>query len=71
MLKNDQELRASEKQKELDFSKMLFNKINSSLTNTIQLEVEQRFKAYLMKKNSNMKEIDALQRQINNLKTQY
>ena len=71
MLKNDQELRASEKQKELDFSKMLFNKINSSLTNTIQLEVEQRFKADLMQKNSNMKEIDALQRQINNLKTQY
>lgn len=70
MLKNDQELRVSEKQKELDFNKTLLNKINSSLTNTIQLEVEQRFKADLMQKNSNMKEIDALQRQINNLKAQ-
>ena len=71
ILKNDQEMRASEKQKELDFNKNLLNKINSSLTNTIQLEVEQRFKADLMQKNSNMKEIDVLQRQINNLKTQY
>ena len=43
ILKNDQEQRLSEKQKELDFNKMLFNKINSSLTNTIQLEVEQRW----------------------------
>ena len=71
MLKNDQELRVSEKQKELDFNKTLLNKINSSLTNTIQLEVEQRFKADLMQKNSNMKEIDAIQRQINNLKAQF
>ena len=71
ILKNEQDLRASEKQKELDFNKNLLNKINSSLTNTIQLEVEQRFKADLMQKNSNMKEIDVLQRQINNLKTQY
>ena len=71
ILKNDQEIRASEKQKELDFNKSLLNKINSSLTNTIQLEVEQRFKADLMQKNSNMKEIDALQRQINGLKTQF
>ena len=71
ILKNEQELRASEKQKELDFNKMLLNKINSSLTNTIQLEVEQRFKADLMQKNSNMKEIDTLQRQINNIKGQY
>ena len=71
MLKNEQEIRASEKQKELDFNKNLLNKINSSLTNTIQLEVEQRFKADLMQKNSNMKEVDALQKQINNLKTQY
>ena len=71
MLKNEQEIRASEKQKELDFNKMLLNKINTSLTNTIQLEVEQRFKADLMQKNSNMKEVDALQKQINNLKTQY
>ena len=58
MLKNDQEIRVSEKQKELDFNKILLNKINTSLTNTIQLEVEQRFKADLMQKNSNMKEID-------------
>ena len=71
ILKNEQELRASEKQKEMDFNKMLLNKINTSLTNTIQLEVEQRFKADLMQKNSNMKEIDVLQRQINSLKTQY
>ena len=71
MLKNDQELRVSEKQKELDFNKTLLNKINSSLTNTIQLEVEQRFKADLMQKNSNMKEIDAIQRQINSLKAQF
>ena len=71
ILKNEQELRASEKQKEMDFNKMLLNKINTSLTNTIQLEVEQRFKADLMQKNSNMKEIDALQRQINNFKGQY
>ena len=71
MLKNDQEIHVSEKQKELDFNKILLNKINTSLTNTIQLEVEQRFKADLMQKNSNMKEIDALQRQINNLKSQY
>ena len=71
ILKNEQEMRASEKQKELDFNKNLLNKINSSLTNTIQLEVEQRFKADLMQKNSNMKEIDVLQRQINSLKTQY
>ena len=71
ILKNEQEMRASEKQKELDFNKNLLNKINSSLTNTIQLEVEQRFKADLMQKNSNMKEIDVLQRQINDLKTQY
>ena len=71
ILKNEQELRASEKQKEMDFNKMLLNKINTSLTNTIRLEVEQRFKADLMQKNSNMKEIDALQRQINNFKGQY
>ena len=70
MLKNDQELRVSEKQKELDFNKTLLNKINSSLKNTIQLKVEQRFKADLMQKNSSVKEIDALQRQINNLKAQ-
>ena len=71
ILNNDQDIRATEKQKELDFNKSLLNKINSSLTNTIQLEVEQRFKADLMQKNSNMKEIDALQRQINGLKTQF
>ena len=70
MLKNDQELRVSEKQKELDFNKTLLNKIKSSFTNTIQLKVEQRCKADLMQKNSNMKEIDSLQRQINNLKVQ-
>jgi hypothetical protein len=71
MLKSDQEIRVSEKKKELDFNKILLNKINTSLTNMIQLEVEQRFKTNLMQKNSNMKEIDAIQRQINNLKTQY
>ena len=71
ILKNDQEQRLSEKQKELDFNKMLFNKINSSLTNTIQLEVEQRFKADLLQKNSNKKEIDFLQSQISNLKAQF
>ena len=71
ILKNDQEIRATEKQKELDFNKNLLNKINTTLTNTIQLEVEQRFKGDLMQKNSNMKEIDALQRQINGIKTQY
>ena len=53
MLKSDQEIRAQEKQKELDFTKELFNKINSSLTNTIQMEVEQRFKADMLQKNSN------------------
>ena len=57
MLKSDQEVRAQEKQKELDFTKELFNKINSSLTNTIQMEVEQRFKADLLQKNSNMKDV--------------
>ena len=71
MLKSDQENRAQEKQKELDFTKNLFNKINSSLTNTIQMEVEQRFKADLLQKNSNMKEIDLLQNQINEIKLQY
>ena len=71
MLKRDQENRAQEKQKELDFTKNLFNKINSSLTNTIQMEVEQRFKADLLQKNSNMKEIDLLQNQINGIKLQY
>ena len=71
MLKSDQENRAQEKQKELDFTKNLFNKINSSLTNTIQMEVEQRFKADLLQKNSNMKEIDLLQNQINGIKLQY
>ena len=71
ILKNDQEMRASEKQKELDFNKNLLNKINTSLTNTIQLEVEQRFKGDLMQKNSYMKEVDALQRQISGIKTQY
>ena len=70
MLKSDQEIRAQEKQKELDFTKNLFNKINSSLTNTIQMEVEQRFKADLLQKNSNMKEIDILQNQLNGLKLQ-
>ena len=70
MLKSDQEIRAKEKQKELDFTKNLFNKINSSLTNTIQMEVEQRFKADLLQKNSNMKEIDLLQNQINGIKLQ-
>ena len=70
MLKSDQEIRAKEKQKELDFTKDLFNKINSSLTNTIQMEVEQRFKADLLQKNSNMKEIDILQNQLNAIKIQ-
>ena len=70
MLKSDQEIRAKEKQKELDFTKDLFNKINSSLTNTIQMEVEQRFKADLLQKNSNMKEIDILQNQLNTVKIQ-
>ena len=70
MLKSDQEIRAKEKQKELDFTKNIFNKINSSLTNTIQMEVEQRFKADLLQKNSNMKEIDLLQNQLNNIKLQ-
>jgi len=70
MLKSDQEIRAQEKQKELDFTKNIFNKINSSLTNTIQMEVEQRFKADLLQKNSNMKEIDLLQNQINGIKLQ-
>ena len=71
MLKSDQEIRTQEKQKELDFTKNLFNKINSSLTNTIQMEVEQRFKADLLQKNSNMKEIDLLQNQINGIKSQF
>ena len=71
MLKSDQEIRTQEKQKELDFTKDLFNKINSSLTNTIQMEVEQRFKADLLQKNSNMKEIDLLQNQINGIKSQF
>lgn len=71
ILKNDQEIRVEEKQKELDFNKNLLNKINTSLINTIQLEVEQRFKGDLLQKNSNMKEIDVLQRQINDIKTQY
>ena len=71
MLKSDQEIRAQEKQKELDFTKELFNKINSSLTNTIQMEVEQRFKADLLQKNSNIKEIDLLQNQINGIKSQF
>ena len=70
MLKSDQEIRLKEKQKELDFTKDLFNKINSSLTNTIQMEVEQRFKADLLQKNSNMKEIDILQNQLNAVKIQ-
>ena len=70
MLKNEQDQRALEKQKELDFNKSLFNKINTSLMNTIQMEMEQRFKGDLMQKNSNNKEIDALQRQISNLTTQ-
>ena len=70
MLKSDQEIRLKEKQKELDFTKDLFNKINSSLTNTIQMEVEQRFKADLLQKNSNMKEIDILQNQLNAVKLQ-
>ena len=70
MLKNEQEQRALEKQKELDFNKSLFNKINTSLMNTIQMEMEQRFKGDLMQKNSNNKEIDALQRQISNITTQ-
>ena len=71
MLKSDQEIRTQEKQKELDFTKNLFNKINSSLTNTLQMEVEQRFKADLLQKNSNMKEIDLLQNQINGIKSQF
>ena len=71
MLKSDQEIRAQEKQKELDFTKELFNKINSSLTNTIQMEVEQRFKADMLQKNSNIKEIDLLQNQINAIKSQF
>ena len=70
MIKNEQDQRALEKQKELDFNKSLFNKINTSLMNTIQMEMEQRFKGDLMQKNSNNKEIDALQRQISNLTTQ-
>ena len=70
MLKNEQDQRALEKQKELDFNKSLFNKINTSLMNTIQMEMEQRFKGDLMQKNSNNKEIDALQRQISNLTAQ-
>ena len=70
MIKNEQDQRALEKQKELDFNKSLFNKINTSLMNTIQMEMEQRFKGDLMQKNSNNKEIDALQRQISNLATQ-
>ena len=70
MLKSDQEIRLKEKQKELDFTKDLFNKINSSLTNTIQMEMEQRFKADLLQKNSNMKEIDILQNQLNAVKLQ-
>jgi len=70
MLKSEQEQRALEKQKELDFNKSLFNKINTSLMNTIQMEMEQRFKGDLMQKNANNKEIDALQRQISNLATQ-
>ena len=70
MLKSDQEIRLKEKQKESDFTKDLFNKINSSLTNTIQMEVEQRFKADLLQKNSNMKEIDILQNQLNAVKLQ-
>ena len=71
MLKSDQEIRAQEKQKELEFTKNLFDKINSSLTNTIQMEVEQRFKSDLLQKNSNMKEIDLLQQQINAIKLQF
>ena len=70
MIKNEQDQRALEKQKELDFNKSLFNKINTSLMNTIQMEMEQRFKGDLMQKNSNNKEIDALQRQISNITTQ-
>ena len=70
MIKNEQDQRALEKQKELDFNKSLFNKINTSLMNTIQMEMEQRFKGDLMQKNSNNKEIDALQRQISNKTTQ-
>ena len=70
MLKSDQEVRAQEKQKDLEFTQNLFNKINSSMINTIQMEVEQRFKSDLLQKNSNMKEIDLLQNQINAIKSQ-
>lgn len=70
MLRSEQDQRALEKQKELDFNKSLFNKINTSLMNTIQMEMEQRFKGDLMQKNANNKEIDALQRQISNLAAQ-
>lgn len=68
LMKKNQEQIFLEKQKELDFNKKLLNKINSSLTNTIQLEIEQRFKGDLLQKNSNIKEIDLLQNQINNIK---
>ena len=70
MLRSEQDQRALEKQKELDFNKSLFNKINTSMMNTIQMEMEQRFKGDLMQKNANNKEIDALQRQISNLAAQ-
>ena len=70
MLRSEQDQRALEKQKELDFNKSLFNKINTSLMNTLQMEMEQRFKGDLMQKNANNKEIDALQRQISNLAAQ-
>ena len=55
MIKNDQEIRVQEKQKELDFTQNLFNKINSSLANTIHMEIEQRFKADMLQKNENIK----------------
>ena len=70
MIKNDQEIRVQEKQKELDFTQNLFNKINSSLANTIHMEIEQRFKADMLQKNENIKEIDVLQNQLNGIKSQ-
>ena len=70
MIRNETEKNITEKQKEMDFNKLLLNKINTSLTNTIQMEVEQRFKGDLMQKNLSIKEIDGLQRQINSIKTQ-
>ena len=70
MIKAEQEIKIQEKQKDLDFTQNLYNKINSSLINTIHMEIEQRFKADMLQKNENIKEIDLLQNQLNSIKSQ-